>query len=252
MNSTQSFDSHALHVEIHGAEGGFPVILLHHGLGSVRAWSEQIPALTAAGYWVIAYDRWGYGRSAPRPALDLPSFATDVADLHDLFIRLDIERATLVGHSDGGTLALYYAVQYPKLVASLVTIAAHIYIEPSMSPSLEAVRENFEHNVRFRQALKRVHGEQVETVFHNWYDGWRRLACQDWDLRPELSSIACPALVVQGSQDEHATPQHARDIAVNIPGAELWLLEGAAHMLPQENATEFNRKVLHFLSDYAL
>ena len=65
-------------------------------------------------------------------------------------------------------------------------------------------------NARFRQGLRRVHGEQAEQVFHNWYDGWRALEGMDWDMRPVLAQITCPALVVQGMQDEHATPQHAR------------------------------------------
>jgi pimeloyl-ACP methyl ester carboxylesterase len=66
-------------------------------------------------------------------------------------------------------------------------------------------------------------------------------------MRHVLKKIACPALVVQGFQDEHATPQHARDIAAAIPGAQLWLLQGAQHMLPQENAVVFNQRLLQFL-----
>ena len=66
------------------------MILLHHGLGSVQAWQEQIPALLQAGCRVMVYDRWGYGRSSPRPALDLPTFAADVADLRALLRQLDI------------------------------------------------------------------------------------------------------------------------------------------------------------------
>ena len=67
-------------------------------------------------------------------------------------------------------------------------------------------------------------------------------------MRPLLAGISCPALVIQGEQDEHATPQHARDIAAAIPGAELWLLPGAGHMLPQEAAERFNPRLIEFLS----
>jgi pimeloyl-ACP methyl ester carboxylesterase len=55
--------------------------------------------------------------------------------------------------------------------------------------------------------------------------------------------------VIQGEGDEHATPEHAVDIAENIPGAELWLVPGAKHMLPQEMAELFNQKVLSFLNN---
>jgi pimeloyl-ACP methyl ester carboxylesterase len=53
--------------------------------------------------------------------------------------------------------------------------------------------------------------------------------------------------VVQGLEDEHASPQHARDLAASIPEADLWLVPGAGHMLPQDNPEEFNLRVLHFL-----
>ncbi len=241
-----SINGHDINIEEHGRNNHPPVFLLHHGLGSIRAWREQISPLVAAGYRVLLYDRWGYGRSTPRTALDLPSFAADVADLRALLLQLDIPRAALVGHSDGGTLALYYAAQYPEQVSCLVTIAAHIYVEPSISPGVMAIGADYATNNRFRQGLRRLHGAQVDQVFHNWYDGWRALEGIDWDMRAVLAHIACPALVVQGMQDEHATPQHARDIAAAIPGAELWLLEGARHMLPQESAAAFNQRLLQF------
>jgi pimeloyl-ACP methyl ester carboxylesterase len=242
-----NFNSHNLYVEDHGDPTSPAVILLHHGLGSARAWKEQIPALTEAGYRVVVYDRWGYGRSAPRPALDLPTFSADVADLREMLATLGIARAALVGHSDGGTLALYYAARYPEQVSCLVTVAAHIYHEPSLVPGIEAVRQSFETDDRFRQAIQHVHGGQVEAVFNNWYQGWRKLEGQEWDMRPELRRITCPALVIQGCLDEHATPQHAMDIAANIQGAELWMVEGARHMLPQESAAIFNPRLLQFL-----
>lgn len=239
--------SHAIYLEDHGASDHPVVVLLHHGLGSVPAWKEQVPVLVAAGFRVLVYDRWGYGRSSPRGCLDLPTFATDVGDLRLLLDRLEVSCAALVGHSDGGTLALYYAAQFPAQVRCLVTIAAHIYVEPSIPPGVMGVGDEYVRNDRFRRALRRAHGQQVDQVFHNWYDGWRALEKVNWDMRPLLGKIACPALVVQGTQDEHATPQHARDISAAIPGAELWLLEGARHMLPQENAAEFNARLIEFL-----
>jgi pimeloyl-ACP methyl ester carboxylesterase len=66
-------------------------------------------------------------------------------------------------------------------------------------------------------------------------------------MRPTISQITCPTLVIQGEQDEHATPQHARDIADGIPGAELWLVPNAKHMLPQEMPEQFNRMITQFL-----
>ncbi|RPI32007.1 MAG: alpha/beta fold hydrolase [Chloroflexota bacterium] len=84
-------------------------------------------------------------------------------------------------------------------------------------------------------------------MFSGWFEGWRRKPNLEWDIRPQLGMITCPALVVQGEQDEYATPQHAADIAAAIPGASLWLVPGGRHMLPQELSGEFNDRLLTFL-----
>jgi len=249
-------NNHDLHVEtypanafIHtGLESGHPVVFLHHGLGSTQAWRAQVPVFTAAGYPTILYDRWGYGRSEARPSLSVPSFTDDLEDLHALIEHMKLHRAILIGHSDGGSIGLYYGMQFPEQVHALVTVAAHIYLEPKMGPGIQGVRQAFEHDQRFRKDLSRIHGKKYETTFYNWFDGWHTPAALEWDMRPLLSKIQCPTLVIQGEEDEHATPQHAIDVAEHIPNAELWLVEGAKHMLPQEIPDKFNQKTLTFLA----
>ncbi|MBN1666299.1 MAG: alpha/beta fold hydrolase [Anaerolineales bacterium] len=236
-----------LHVEQHGPQDGLAVVLLHHGLGSTLAWRAQIDPLAQAGYRVVVYDRWGYGASAPRPDLAVPGFEDDLADLEALLQALQIERPALVGHSDGGTIALYYAAEFPAQVSALVTVAAHVYVENKMEPGIQGIKTAFEQEARFRQGLQRVHGEKFESVFQNWYHGWHQPAALQWDARPRLATITCPALVVQGREDEHASPQHAQDIAASISGSELWLVAGARHMLPQEQPEVFNPRLLAFL-----
>lgn len=239
---------HGLYWEMLGPATAPAVVLLHHGLGSVHAWRNQIPALAQAGFRVLAYDRWGYGRSDPRPALDLPGFETDLGDLDSLLSEAGITKAALIGHSDGGTIALHYAARNSGAVTALVTVAAHIYFEPAMIPGLEGIRRSFETDARFREGLRRTHGEKAESVFLNWYGGWARPEHLGWDMRPLLASVACPTLAVQGELDEHATPQHARDIAAGVRLGSLWLIPGVHHMPPGEIPAEFNRRVLEFLA----
>jgi pimeloyl-ACP methyl ester carboxylesterase len=223
------------------------VVLLHHGLGSVRAWKAQTLALAEAGYRVIAYDRWGYGGSDARSQGSMPGFKEDLLDLGVLLDALGVERPSLVGHSDGGTIALYYAAQQPENVARLVVIAAHVYVEQKMDKGIHGVQQAFESDARFREGLRRAHGDKAESVFRNWFDGWVKPENRSWDMRPVLGQIACPTLVIQGMDDEHASPQHALDIAGSIPHASLWLLEGAGHMLPQDRPEDLNFRLLEFL-----
>jgi len=164
-------NGHYLNVETHGAVSGTPVVLLHHGLGYVRAWKAQIAELAEQDYFVIAYDRWGYGGSQARPSLDVPGFDQDISDLTVLLDLLEIQRAALVGHSDGGTIALVFAARYPGRVSCLATIAAHIYVEPKMEAGILAVRNAFDHDQRFQEGMRRAHGEAYKAVFDHWFDG---------------------------------------------------------------------------------
>lgn len=245
-------NGHQLNVQDEGEPGNPPVLLLHHGLGSVRAWRGQIAPLVEAGFRVLAYDRWGYGGSDARPALDLPYFTTDLDDLHTLLDRLGIQQTAMVGHSDGGSIGLYYAARQPQRVSCIVTVAAHIYVEAKMEPGILGIRQAFETDARFRNGMQHAHGDKSEAVFNNWFNGWQRQEAHHWDMRLELRRITCPVLVVQGEQDEHATPQHAMDIAASIPGAEVWIVPGGRHMLPQEQRLEFNQKIFPFLMAHAM
>jgi pimeloyl-ACP methyl ester carboxylesterase len=242
-----SVNGHRLFYEEHGEAEAPAVVLLHHGLGSTYSWKEQVKPLVEAGFRVIAYDRWGYGKSDTRESLKLPYFEDDLADLEACLDALRLERPALVGHSDGGTIALYFAARRPERAACLVTVAAHIYVEEKMQPSILVVQKDYQDQPRFREGLKRLHGDKVDQTFSNWFNGWRQPEMLDWNILPILSQICCPALIVQGMEDEHATPRHAQDIAAGITGAELRLLKRAGHMLPQENGREFNDMLLAFL-----
>ena len=97
-----------IHYEDHGA--GQPVVLIHAGLVSGRAWDKQVPALLEAGYRVITYDRRGFGASSqPATGYDYDTFA---ADLHALLEHLDLRDAVLVGHSMGAGEVTRYLASY--------------------------------------------------------------------------------------------------------------------------------------------
>ena len=172
---------------------------------------------------LIIYDRWGYGKSEPRSKLSTPYFNEDMQDRLVLLDQINVEQASLVGHSDGGTLALYFSAQYPERVNHLIPVAAHISVEPKMETSVENLRFNDENDERFREALSRIHGDISKAVFYNWYNGWVKGNNRNWDISPILNKITKPTLVIHGTMDEHASPQHALEIATNIPSTKLWL-----------------------------
>jgi pimeloyl-ACP methyl ester carboxylesterase len=237
----------SLYVMQFNCSGRQSVVLLHHGLGSGQAWKNQIPALVNEGYSVIVYDRWGYGRSDDRTELLTPGFEQDLSDFQAVIQHIGVKSFILIGHSDGGTLGLTYAMTYPEQVRVLVLIAAHIYFEPKMETGTMGVRQQYLHDDRFRKALARVHKDKVDQVFTNWFEGWHQAQNRSWDMRPGLDQISCPCLVIQGLLDEYANPQHAVDLADAIPNAQLWLVPDARHMLPQEQPDLFNKRLLEYL-----
>lgn len=247
MKQQLQINGRKLSVESAGPEDGHVVVFLHHGLGAIQSWKKQIDVFSTAGYQVLVYDRWGHGKSDSRDHWSMPNFEQDLADLETILGKLGHRQASLVGHSDGGTIAMHYAVNHPEQVTSLVLVAAHIYIETKMIPGIQSVKQQFEGDRRFQNQMHRVHGDNSEPVFWGWFNGWSDPSILDWDIRPVISQISCPTLVVQGLEDEHASPQHARDIAGSIQVADLWLVPGAGHMLPQNHPREFNRRLLQFL-----
>jgi pimeloyl-ACP methyl ester carboxylesterase len=239
-------DGHRLHWEMHGTAPSPAVVLLHHGLGSTASWRKQVPALTAEGWRVLAFDRWGYGQSDARPAFAWDFLRQDAAEALALLDTLALERVSLIGHSDGGSIALLMAAEHPERVARLVTVAAHIYLEPVTGGGVASIIAAAGQSP-LREALAREHGDKAPSLVSAWTARWLDPSMRSLSLTDELSHIVCPTLVIQGELDEHATRQHAIDIARGIPGAELWLVPGGHHMLPQEQPVEFNRRMLTFL-----
>lgn len=239
-------NGHQLYWESHGGPAAPVALLLHHGLGSIRSWKRQIPDLVEAGWRVLAYDRWGYGKSEPRPRFLSGFLQADAAECHQLLAALEIQRCVVIGHSDGGSIALMLASRHPGLVTRLVVVAAHIYVEPKMQVGLRLIERQATVEP-LKGALQREHGQRGAALAQRWVRHWEDSDPTELDLQPLLSDVRCPTLVIQGEQDEHATPQHARDIASAIPEAELWLIPQVGHMPPQQIPQEFNRRMLEFL-----
>ena len=248
MHHYLMINGHKIFVDTQGASRGKELVFLHHGLGSTLSWRQQMRYFSQAGYRVVAYDRWGYGRSDFRGKFSMPQFEEDINDLKALVGELKMSHISLVGHSDGGSISLYFAAKYPDFVRSVISVAAHVYISEEMSPGIEGIKERYDREHDFKEKLQRVHGDKYDRVFLNWYSGWVNQGNLDWDMRDDCSRIRCRVFVMQGSNDEHASPQHARDITRAVPYAELCLVKGATHMLPQESPEIFNELAGSFLS----
>src|SRR6185436_4741999 len=150
----------------------------------------------ANGLAGVAFSRYGYGRSTPKPPAErwAPDFmhaqALDV--LPRLLRRLEIVRPWLFGHSDGGSIALLHAARHP--VAGVVAVAPHLFVEDVAIASIEKARDAYE-ATDLRARLARHHADP-DSAFRGWNDVWLSPAFRRWNIEDEIAAIDCPVLAV--------------------------------------------------------
>ncbi len=226
---------------------GDALVLLHGGLDTSAGWASFIP-LYARHYRVLATDRWGYGRSSARPGFEPGFLRQDALDLAAFLDGLGLRRAHVLGHSDGGSIGLLLALERPDLVRSLVAVAAHTHAEAKTLAGLRRAQEWVLSSIARRSHLARQLGPNGTALIEAWYAHWLDPAQRPLDIRGEIGRITAPTLVIQGLDDEFATPAHAEGIARAIAGAELWLIPACRHAPQLEHPEAFNERVLDFLA----
>lgn len=250
---TSTVNGHNLHYETTGDPANPPLILLHQGLGSAAEWQPQVDAFSPS-YYVINFDRWGYGRSDPRPGFGPNYLFDDTQEAIALLDHLNIRDAFILGHSDGGTIALLLAAQRPDLARALAIEAAHIYYEPRIHQGISDMVERTRRSKAVESYLARLHGPEKARVFiDHWFSRWLSAENLPDQIVPAelLASITCPVLVIQGVEDQYALPQHAIDIDTALPDSELWLIPEVDHTPHARLGDSFNRRVMAFFAPYA-
>ena len=215
------------------------LVLLHEGLGSIAQWRDFPHQLAAAtGLPALVYDRVGHGGSGPLTAAREAHYLHQEAEesLPAVLEACGVAAPLLVGHSDGGTIALLYAAVFPDNPCAVVTEAAHVFVEDVTLAGIRAAVEAYESG-DLRDRLARHHGERTGPMFRGWSDTWLSPGFRHWNIEAALPHIRCPLLAIQGEDDEYATPAQLRAIAAGAPGAETLLLPGCGHT-PHHQARE--------------
>lgn len=207
---------------------GRVVVLLHEGAGSGGLWDRSRQGLLG-GRRALSYDRRGYGRS-PRGASTGPDhFDEAVADLRQLLDELTDGPVDLVGHSDGGSIALLAAARHPTMVRSVVAIATHVYADRQTVRGLRALGPIDSWSTGARQLYAAQHGPDWEQVVGGWLDMWTQGGLSDWDMRGGLPGIATPVFVIHDRQDPLSPPEHAELLEQGAPGVRISWSDTGSH-----------------------
>lgn len=206
------------------------LVFLHEGLGCIELWKDFTALLIEkTGLNALVYERQGYGQSdhldLPRPLDYLEIEAQKY--LPNLLEQLNITKPILLGHSDGGTIALIYAALYPTSL--LITAAAHVFVEDITISGIKKVAHNYQKEVLGKQ-LEKYHGVKADDLFWAWADTWLHEGFRNWNVTQFLPQINCPSLLIQGRDDEYATLDQLEFIAKEIGAqAQFLILENCGH-----------------------
>ena len=283
MNQKTDHDFRLRHVRIHGHDVGYrmagsgPALLLIHGLtGSSTTWREVMPTL-ADRFTVIAPDLLGHGESAkPRGDYSLGAFASGI---RDLLVTLGIERATVVGHSLGGGVAMQMAYQFPDRCERLVLVNSgglgkevHAILRAVTLPGAELVlpvvllpqvqrfladvgamagRAGFRLGVRGAEIWRSYSGLTetrgrvafIHTVRSVIDVTGQRVSARD---RVYLAREV-PTLIIWGDRDRIIPVSHAYAAHELMAGSTLKIVEGADHFVPFEAPAAFLDALLGFI-----
>jgi pimeloyl-ACP methyl ester carboxylesterase len=259
-----------------GADSGGPVVVLLHGLASSsQTWSTVLPHLGRHAH-VIAPDLLGHGRS-DKPRSGDYSLGAYAAGLRDLLITLELDRATVVGHSFGGGVAMQFAYQFPELAERLVLVAsgglgkgvnlalraATLPGTPLVLRALPAITPPWLTRLACRMvpALDRPDLVEMATAVASFTDRGARGAfaqtvrgALNWSGQrlegtERLYLLAdVPVLLVGGTRDSVIPVEHTVAAHDLLPGSHLEIFDGAGHFPHVEQPGRFADLLMRFLT----
>lgn len=246
---------------------GIPVVLLHPMTGSTDSWVYQYPALTAAGYRVVAFDRRGNGRTVSDPASDAPPGSdaprdSDADDLQLLMNYLHIGRFHLVGTAAGAFCALDYALSYPARLRSLVIansiggvqdasfLALGMRLRPS--PQFDALPVEFRELGPYYRASDPAGTERWLEIYRASRPAqpFPRRELKNQITSSALETITTPTLLITGDADLYAPPPVQEQFRARIKGSESIVIPEAGHSAYWERPEQFNRSLVTFLKKH--
>lgn len=237
-----------------------PVLMFSNSLGTNHSmWDYQVSTFSKS-YQILRYDTRGHGQSdCPEAPYSLNRLGEDAVELID---SLNLESVNFCGLSLGGMTGMWLGIHASNRLQSLTLCCTSAHLPPADMWDL-----------RIYQVDERGMNSITETVLNRWFtpsfletksaaiDSVRNqllstssagytgccAAIRDMDLRPELTYIQKPCLVIAGRDDQATPPEHGKLIAAGISGSRYIEIENAAHLSNIEQEDAFNSAVSNFL-----
>ncbi len=223
---------------------GAPVLLIHGGLGYADIWGAQVADLSKDHMVIVAESR-GHGRST-RTA-DPYSYDLMASDYVALLDYLKVDKAAIVGWSDGGIIGIDIAMKHPEKLTKVFAQAANTKVD--------GVKPDVMQNKTFAGYID--HAGQVYKKISptpDQYDAFVEQISGMWASQPnwtddDLKKIKTPIAIVLGDHDEAITREHTDYMAKTIPGAKLIILDNASHFAMVQDPEGYNKAVRDFIDN---
>jgi pimeloyl-ACP methyl ester carboxylesterase len=210
------------------------LVFLHEGLGSIAQWKD-FPALLCdkVNLPALLFDRYGHGKSEKLKAPREMNFMHQQAQqfLPELLrsMLLQDKKIILIGHSDGGSIALIHAGRFPENIAGVLTEAAHIFLEEISLIGIRQAVKMFEDG-QLRKLLSRFHGAKTESMFYGWAGTWLNPDFRQWNIEDYLSRISAPVMALQGDNDQYGSYAQLEGISKHVKNSRVELLANCGHI----------------------
>lgn len=225
---------------------GSPVLVLHGGSAFIETMHNQITAL-ADDHFVVAPDSRAHGRTGDADGVPL-SYAQMADDMIALMDHMGLEKADIVGWSDGGNIGIDMAIRYPTRVGKLVTYGSNFHTD-GLVPDEEGAGINSSPDDPSWEVVRSFY-ESVAPDPGHWPVFHGKLMTM-WDTQPtftkgDLGTISSPVLVMAGEFDS-IKETHTREMAASIPNGTLVIVEGEDHFAPLMAPEKVTPRIVEFL-----
>jgi proline-specific peptidase len=278
---TESFRTQDGRTLTYRREGSGPIMVCHPGGPGFS--SMYLSDLAGLGdtFTLVFLDPRGTGESTTPADGRAYTTADYVSDVEELRLHLGEERLNILGHSHGGVVALAYAAEHPTRVRKVIAANALVRIRPDAMDEQMLRRRNepwyddarlaleqeeagaYENEAELREITRRFwpmyfahFNERAERYVDEHLvadrpnpDALRVFneGIENWDMRPELSQIVAPTLVLTGAEDFICGPACAEDIAAGVAAAEKVVIDDCGHFSFVEDPERFRHEVTRFM-----
>lgn len=230
------------------------LVFLHEALGSIIQW-KSFPAdlcnsLNLPG---IVIERSGHGKSSAlsgeRTIQYLHLYADETQEVLKEVLNPN-QKIILIGHSDGGSIALILASRNIKNLQALATMAAHTFVEDETLAGIHPAIEAFKGGKL--DGLYRIHGEKTKDLFYAWANTWLNPAFKGWDIRDEIHLFPQPVLAIQGKNDQYGTEEQVNSIVSGHKNRKGVIISGCGHHPHLEKQEEVIKAITNWLRTLVL